>query len=458
MKLLITMLGLKKIYQDNVKYYMKFDEMEAHGNFLPKTLIDFFGIEKTSVFILDTLVSFDINGFDYEQLINLLKEDYSEYFRTHAQISNFDMFVIPGVGTFNDGKYEYRGAITDSYFMTLYYLYKIFSSEDVLNSEKLEVVFDITFGINFQSNILYRALIDVLQLLAYFKHVKLIVTNSEPIYLKNEKQINYLNVHVIENSEISPNINFNVESKNKFFEFIDEVTKNEKQEFGKKVLGIFEKRVRNLVKGKIESIFENSFLMLKSIYYGLPLLLILMVKKVNYAELMEEIFNTYKTGIATVKFEDNKYRIVRKLKILEGVKNIIFADLFRQYFERIFGEVKLDNITFEKLKEITESIWKVEKNSSNNTQVSIFLNKEIKKLEFYISKLEKGIFDFDLKNFNALVLKDFSTNKFDPTYDEKRNFLAHAGMSNKTFKIHKTDNNVYIIPDVGKIISISRRI
>ncbi|QTA38794.1 TIGR01897 family CRISPR-associated protein [Thermosipho ferrireducens] len=460
MNILICSLGNIRQYKEDIVYTIHHDDKEKNGHFLQKLLIDFFDISLTSIFLLDTLSK--INN-DYGEMCKELKKEYKEYFlkkaneKTDKKVNaqDVDVHIIPGVGVYQNC--HFMGNVTDAYFLALYEMYKIFTSKEIIKSKELKVIFDISLGINYQSNILYRALNEILGVIAYFKPVKLVVVNSEPVFSTNTP-----NIHIIEEKDIVQNVIFESEVKKRVSNPYSKLPKEMKIEVNKRVFSKLGEIIETR-KEAVRNTLENSHLFLKSIYYGLPLLFIIVHKKIKYKGFIDQIINLFREFIE-VKNNEEVCEVLRKLELSSGLKDIIFSQLFMEHFEELFGKIETEKILFSKLKEMINFIWKI-KDNLGKSQVSSFLNKEIKELEKnfpYIKDGEEMIYDYNKIKMLAQGKNTEGFNKTENTkvknsdFDEKRNFLAHSGMSSKTFKILKENSEVFIIPDVKKILGLAR--
>jgi len=122
------------------------------------------------------------------------------------ELKNFipeKIIVSYGFGEFNHTKFI--GNAVDFYYHTFKELAFYFANLLPQINEKIEVIFDATHGINYTTILTYRALREILEILAYVYDVNLKVLNSDP-YIGREAKVDRLNINTIEESKILPRI------------------------------------------------------------------------------------------------------------------------------------------------------------------------------------------------------------------------------------------------------------
>ncbi|MDK2869860.1 MULTISPECIES: CRISPR-associated CARF protein Csx1 [Pyrococcus] len=120
-----------------------------------------------------------------EEVIEELREEDPELAKKIENMlkdERITIEVLPGVGVF--GNITVEGEMLDFYY---YATYKLAEWLPVQNN--LEVYLDLTHGINFMPTFTYRALRNLLGLLAYLYNVKFEIVNSEPYPLGVSQEI-----------------------------------------------------------------------------------------------------------------------------------------------------------------------------------------------------------------------------------------------------------------------------
>ena len=457
MNILIGSLGNIRRYRE-VNYLIKDQEKETAGKFLPKVLIEHFNIDFAGYFLTDTLVQNFKNN--YHEMFNNIKDLHLKFFKD-KNVENVKIHIMPGVGNYKEG--QFVGNMADAYYVALAELYKMFISDEVIKSDEIKVVLDISLGINYQLNILYRALMDILPIIAYFKKVKFIVTNSEPALGINDKLDVF--IHIIEEKEINQDINHLDNYKKKFLTILSTLIKSKKEEIGKNFIAPFEEEIRNIIKSRcINDIFVNVENLIKSVFYGLPLLFIVSYKNINYSRVIDKILEYYYKAI---EINEKERKVIRNLEFGDGLKYLIFSELFVEYFRKLFGELNATKISYEKLLELSDFIWKINEGKERKNQISAFLRKDLYELKECFKFLKENVTEpYDYEKFKRMRLneekevdkkvKDIKSKKSQS--DENRNFLAHSSLSNNTFELLKENSTVYLKLNIEEIIKVSKNI
>lgn len=453
MKVLFAIAGNLDNFKEK-RYRLNLEENEE--NFICesslKLLSKHYNVDKIVIFVPDTLFTtckIDKIPKSYFELTTRLSDVYNKKIKEKLKIDNFELFVVPGIGTYKLGydQVTFEGEIKDLYNFTLYKLYKLLLHEQFLKAEGIEFIFDITLGLNYQQNVIFNLLNDLLKLISYFKDTKLIIANSEPVIGNLEKDV--LNVHIIDSKNVFPGIEIQNIKRKKILEVFPSLSNEEKRYYGEKFLKNLEQIVRNTTKNTIENFIHVILYFLNSIIYGLPLVLLHYNKKINSEEIIEKSVEFY---LKTIQAEDNL--VFRKLKFGEFFKYIVFAELFRKYFNNVISEYNVNKIPFDILEEVSKKIWKVDKPSSdlnNNTFISLSIEKELYEIKNnFLKNLREGQEVVFAKNKNDGTINKKSNNdenkkeNKETRFDPRRNFLAHSGLSSKTFKLKKENGKLYV--------------
>ncbi|MFN3599687.1 MAG: CRISPR-associated CARF protein Csx1, partial [Aquificaceae bacterium] len=181
----------------------------------------------TYVIVADTLMDeyMDEVNSNYQQGIEKVREKTKIYieekmgeYTNDLEEKNLDILVLPGVGTFS--KLKFIGDPNNFYALVYYKLGKsilkimndhklIFGNSKEENKPCIEFYLDITHGLNYMTMMTYRAVKDILQIVAYFCKVQLVVLNSDPYpLLKSGGEGFLLNINEIERINVIPVFNF----------------------------------------------------------------------------------------------------------------------------------------------------------------------------------------------------------------------------------------------------------
>ncbi|WP_428843306.1 CRISPR-associated CARF protein Csx1 [Thermosipho africanus] len=408
-------------------------------------------------------------------MITSLENKYSDYFKSKDYKGNLNLHIIPGVGSYKE--FRFVGNMNDTYYMTLIQLLNIFSRPEVINSEEIEVIFDISFGINYQSNVLYRTLMDILPILAYFKKVRFKLTNAEPVINTSAEGKNKINVYVVEEKVFEQSISYKKDFAKKTINVFRGLSVNERKEVGKNYIGEFEKRLRNEKNMGLNDIFLNLELYLKSIYYGLPLLYLYTMNRVDFKYVVDKSLEVYNSSIEIRDSDEKLKMVLRKLEFSEGIKYLVLGSIFKIYFENIYGTKYCTEIPYDELKKLSNFIWKIDEFKN---QISLVLEKEIKEIESLFDYIEEGeeiLFDLEIlksrknESIEGEEKVENTKKELEPENDElkkqnskenfsreERNFVAHGSLSKNTFYLKKYNSMVCIRLNEEKICELGKAI
>jgi CRISPR-associated protein Csx1 len=133
---------------------------------------------------------------DNEDLCRKVEESYKKFCEEIQLPLTPEVIVAPGVGDFEKAKFE--GEMTDFYYFVSFGLTKRLTSAE----GELDLILDLTHGVNFAPTLLYRSLYELLGVLAFTRKVQLRVYNAEPY----RKGVKTLQIHLVESREVQPRL------------------------------------------------------------------------------------------------------------------------------------------------------------------------------------------------------------------------------------------------------------
>jgi len=371
--------------------------------------------DKTIIVVLDTLCDDFIPAFknpSYKDLKNSSENLIINFCKNNFNFEPDKVIVSYGFGEFNNTKFI--GNAVDFYYNTFKELAFYFTSLLQQINKKIEVIFDATHGINWTTILTYRALREILEILAYVYDVKLKVLNSDP-YIGREAKIDRLNINIIEESKILPKISV-YRSDKRPVEPCFLLENKRKEEIGR--------NIESFISG-ISFNADEILIFLGSFYFALPVFILSYM--INPSELKDD-----KIEEISKKFEENidlnnlsKLEISRNWEFRENFANLVKAYLVSSILEKL-GFGKLTDIPLSKIEELK--------------------NKVFGKLSVESNRIDKEI--DDVKNLQNLsnqyqvynVIKSGSIrNQID-----KRNFFAHAGFEYNTIELKKENEEIYV--------------
>ncbi|MFZ8831033.1 MAG: CRISPR-associated CARF protein Csx1 [Thermodesulfobacteriaceae bacterium] len=277
------------------------------------------------------------------------------------ELNNFTpekIIVSYGFGEFTNTKFI--GNAVDFYYHALKELALLFVDSLPEINEQIDVIFDATHGINYTIILTYRALREILEILAYVYDVNLKVLNSDP-YIGREAKVDKLNINIIEESKILPKIAV-YKSDERPVEPYSLLSNEAKSEIGSKIGKFISQIGFNRNKSNIY-IFLGSFL------YALPVFILsYMINSLELKNMIEKIAEEFENNIELNN--SSKLEIIRKWEYRENFANLIKAYLVSAILEK-FGFNRLDDIPLSKIEELKEKFYNKFPIESNRIDVEI---------------------------------------------------------------------------------------
>jgi CRISPR-associated protein Csx1 len=363
--------------------------------------------DETYILALDTLSQ--LNSNNYSEIVKEVKKNAEEFVSKNLNICNYEIIICPGVGTFPNGRF--LGNLLDYYSAVLYELSKRFDGD-------LEVHLDLTHGINYMPVLTYKAIKELLGILAMKNDVKLIVYNTDP-YVGRDKET--LNIHTVENRKVPPSPVLEGIS-DVFLSPMGFVNKKDKGKIGKEI------NQNNRIK-ELNRIKQNINVFLSSFIYALPLVYsTFFIRKEDIEDKIDEIINIFKSNIIV----DNKGNI-KELK-RNAMFNEGFNTLIKAYFTSKVCEMEefiKDELSLDEIDKMSEILFK-----SNSRFVKNETNNSVCRIVSYIDT--DKIKNKDKSSIRKWMLmgefRKESRDKFNI-----RNFLAHAGFEKNITEIYIED-------------------
>ncbi len=426
-RILIGVWGNPEIWKE-VKYSYRGEEVSSPSSYAVIHRLD--KPDLSVVVMSDTIVDsyMDCSYYtvpkDYREIVEVVSEKTRSIARRKFGVSIDRIIVGYGVGEFSH--FVFRGSADDFYYKVLYELSRIF--EEIMGQgddglETLEVLFDITHGINFTTVMTYRALYEILRILAYGYDVRLKVLNSDPYISSVRPEL--LNINVIEDSQVIPGLEI-LSREDRFFLFDDAVNIEERQYLGR----IVNERLGRMPIKKNFFEYRASVAAFKS---GMP----------HYAfsfapaggemgRALGELLAIYESMIS-VKEGECKFRIHRKLRFSDRfsilVKSYIVSDIIGIHRIPYEEGVPLSSIEQFDRKFLQKNL-PVESNRLNNE-----LN-HLKELEEHIPRQWTPYVE---------IRERFKGEEYSRTLD-KRNFFAHAGFEYNSIEVKREGNEILVRP------------
>jgi len=342
------------------------------------------------------------------------------------------IIVSYGFGEFTYTKFI--GNAVDFYYHTLKELALIIADSLPEKNEKIEVIFDATHGINYTTILTYRALRDIVEILAYVYDVNLKVLNSDPL-IGRETTVDKLNINIIEESKILPKIVV-YKSDERPVEPYSLLSNEAKSEIGSKIGKFISEIGFNRNKSNIY-IFLGSFL------YALPVFILsYMINFLELKNMIKKIAEEFENNIELKN--SGKLEIIRKWEYKENFANLIKAYLVSSILEK-FGFNRLDDIPLSIIEELKEKIYKKFPIESNRIDVEIGREEEKRGIKGVKEKLtnEYRLYYEIVREKEKAEEKEKEREKEDRGLD-KRVFFAHAGFPYNVIELKSENDEIYI--------------
>ncbi len=411
MKILISTWGNPKGW-DEVIYYYKGEKRKLKDT--SRLIKEKEGIEKTIIVSIDTL--FDecalfLSQISYQNIKNLSQSFIQNFCKRESGYNPDKVIISYGVGEFNNSKFI--GNAMDFYYSVFKELSFTFVEwlEGNSSTKSIDVYLDISHGINFLPVLTYRALREILQILAYDFELKLIVLNSDT-YIRTAKP-DVLNINAIEESKILPKM-IAYKNPKRCIEPYFGLGNREKCDIGRNI-------------GKNFSINDEIMYFLSAFMYALPVFAIkFLPNKGDLKKGIEEVVKKFEESIL-ITDSSKKIEIKRNIEFTLTFENLIKAYLISWLLNKK-GIYQKDEIELEEIKKIKEEIWK-DKFPVESNRIDVEIER--------INELSSSLFG-QYKTYAEIKGKSISNNI------DKRNFFAHAGFEHNSIMLRKANDKIIL--------------
>ncbi|MDM7266979.1 MAG: CRISPR-associated CARF protein Csx1 [Aquificaceae bacterium] len=408
-KILVAIWGNFSAWKDaNYRYKNK---IYTSSTTLP-LLLDTIKPNYTYIILADTLMDKYDNIFTYQEGLARIKNEAGAFIKekirsypTKLKEDNINILILPAVGTFSRSRFV--GNPNNFYALVYFELARnilrnlgsklAFISEN--NKPCLELYLDITHGLNFMTMMTYRAVKDILQIIAYFCNVRLIVLNSDPLVGSGNID---LNINEIEKINVIPAFNF--------YRYSDTMLLIPSPS-GHEGVNALTKRMDRLYA------FCSAFL------HGLPVYMYYFYEKPKE----DEIENIVKLFYDHIEVNVNgTFEVIQGLNFGESFISLLQGFLLSNLLmvnAKDDGVVKMDDI---------ERIKGIFKHSRTILQ----------RLERELGKIKRVRIGSEFKDYGFYAEANYSPNdNFDG-----RNFFAHCGFVHNLIELKREGNTIFIKP------------
>lgn len=421
-------------------------------------------IEHLIVISLDTIV--DVSGHcgyqKYSELKEVAKPEireffdklFSEFSSKKPKIHSFDSIISYGVGEFQNTIFS--GDAMDCYYGILADLSLTFTNllgerkkeneTDQKNGDQssntddsdqketeIHVFLNITRGINFLVTLTYRALKEVIQILAYRYKVRFTVLNSDPLIQKAKPS--ELKINIIEDTKILPRLTAFRYQKQWILDPSKSVPDDLKSKIGRQLgqSAFLEKEI---------NYFLSSFMHCLPVFaiYYLPDSGELECRISNLKEYFENHIAIQTPSQSNTESEQqrNKKIIQRQLSFNVNFENLVKAYLV-SWLLHSSRFAKAQHINLTQIDNLKKKFW-----SKNFPVESNRIDTEIKDLKSIKSKLNQTYQPYG-------TMLNITSNRVD-----RRNFFAHAGFEYNSIEVRSAGVDIEVKPFVQKIEDVKQ--
>ena len=417
MKILVANLGNPKIY--NEQTYI-FNGVKSKSKTSLELLKENINPDKIILIAPLTLAK---KGSCVEDIYRDAKENI--YFHIDlCKSKNVKVLIAPAVGHFSNG--SFLGNALDYYYYILYYL-----SLELLKlpSSSLEVHVDLTYGINYTTILTYRALKELLEVLAIFRSVCFKAYNTDPFSPSNSS-INKeeLNINIIENIDVVTPRAFGYKIKNNHNPLLlpSSLSSDKKKELFQGDL----KCIKELDHYEL-STFLGAF------YNGLPLAVFTWFPDLKLLDKVIKECIAFHKKFTIISTNNNKLYVKYQCSLTDDFRCDIFAYLIASNLKNHnLIDSRVTEVPLEKIKELNNKIF------HHNKVHTIRTSRDIERLE----KIAPTHIDKTWKSYNKILSRGicnlFKKNIVRPP--DQRNFLAHSGLEWNAIEIACIDGKKYV--------------
>ncbi|MCS7244237.1 MAG: CRISPR-associated CARF protein Csx1 [Candidatus Calescibacterium sp.] len=396
--------------------------------------------DKIIIISLDSIADQDpncINCKEYNEIVEIAKNKIQEYIVNNLKLeyllNKTEVITSLSVGEFQ--RLSMVGQSTDFYFHTFHNLSKFFIEYFLMNknkikiSDNIEIIIDISHGINFMPVICYSVTRMILNIWGFlFNNLRIRVLNSDPFIGQANPQ--YLNINVIEETRIVPRIY--ISSDDLFLSrsllvspFVED---NLKKEIVKR---------KNEFTLEENNTYREALIFLSAFYNKLPLYsVVYLPNKQKITELINKIINEHLNYITVEIRSEKKLKVQRNLFINHHFENLLKVLSLISIFEYL-GVKASDEVEINELKNLNQKLFENFSVEKNRVEVEI---EEIKQKEKYIIGNFREYINIENEFRKQLRI---NTLQFSNTIN-RRNFFAHAGLEYNSIKIKKVGEKIFL--------------
>lgn len=437
LKILVAVWGNFSAWK-NANY--RYNDKKHTSNTTLPLLLDVINPNYTYIILADTLIDTLMDKYGnistYQEGLARIKSEAEKFIRERISVyptklkeENINILVLPAVGTFSKSKFV--GNPNNFYALVYFELARNilnnlsskpgFSSLSENSKPCLELYLDITHGLNFMTMMTYRAVKDILQIIAHFCKVRLIVLNSDPFVGSGNID---LNINKIEKINIIPAFNFYKYSETKFISVYNKLSDSEKKEIGTKLSN-------NRIIIDLRQKMGNIYAFCGAFLHGLPVFIYYFYEEIE--EDVKHLINIFYSYI-TLNYQESLG--AQELNVMQKVN---FTGEFISLLQAYVLSSLLKNIVNRKEELFLADIEKIKEIFGYSKVIFQRLDRELSRLN---NLKEKE--DFDFKDYGFIAMEE---GKYQVSQNlDDRNFFAHCGFGYDLIQVKKNGTSILIRP------------
>ncbi|AAC06670.1 CRISPR-associated CARF protein Csx1 [Aquifex aeolicus] len=346
---------------------------------------------------------------NYEEIKSKVENKIKDFFSKNINFHKKpDVIISYSFGSYNT--LEFEGQAEDFFAGVLKGLvYKFTEYLEKGIPEKIEIILDVSHGINYTTVMTYEAVRTLAQLLAYFTEVSLKVLNADPVIGRNIQKP--LRINEIEYySSIFPNlVVYRIKKEDKECEQILEAYDDSINEIGDNMK------------------LEREHIFLSAIIHGTPLyILTYMPSSKDLKAKIDNAAGYYEKNIIIEnEIGEKKIKVKRKLRFTENYITMLKA-YFLSFILEKKGFSKKEEVLLEDINKLNEMIFR---------EFPVLKHRISKETNNINERRDNIPEDFLIyREINRRGNRDF----------EERNFFAHAGFEYNSVMLKKDDKDIIL--------------
>ncbi|HCO38477.1 MAG TPA: TIGR01897 family CRISPR-associated protein [Aquificaceae bacterium] len=445
-KILVAIWGNFSAWKDaNYRYKNK---IYTSSTTLP-LLLDTIKPNYTYIILADTLMDKYDNIFTYQEGLARIKNEAGAFIKekirsypTKLKEDNINILILPAVGTFSRSRFV--GNPNNFYALVYFELARnilrnlgsklAFISEN--NKPCLELYLDITHGLNFMTMMTYRAVKDILQIIAYFCKVRLIVLNSDPLVGSGNID---LNINEIEKINVIPAFNF-YKYQQHGAKFINVNTYANLNENRKREIGTELSKNDSII--NLKQKMSNIYAFCGAFLHGLPIYIYYFYEEITKEDIkpLINLFYSYIKLNYKETSDTQEINIIQETNFTEEFLSLLQAYILSSLLKNIYSVEKKEELSLEDIEKV-KGVFKYSRVISQRLERELSRLKDLKEKE-----------DFDFKDYGLIAIGE-GKYQGNSSFDE-RNFFAHCGFGYNVIQVKKHSNLIFIRPKKGMINQI----